>query len=438
MDEVKSALYDNLTGLPNRQCFQDRLKVAISQAKRYKMRFAVMALGLDGFNSINNNLGYSHGDDLLIQVGERLHNSIRESDTVARLGGDEFVLIFHQIVDIKDVNVIAKNCLELFEEPFYINDEKLYINASLGIACYPEDGSCDETLMKSAFKALSKAKIHGKNHFELYNEHMSEDNINYLMLSNDLHRALKEDEFVLHYQPIVDCLSGTVTGVEALIRWQHPTLGLLGPNEFVHIAEKQGLIMQVSDWVMLHACQQCELWHQSLNQDLKISINISAQLFEDPTFIDKINFVIDRTHIPPESISLEITESTIMHDPESAIKTLKKLSQFGINLAVDDFGTGYSSLSYLKNFPVNRLKVDRAFVKDLESDPVNITIIKSILMLAEGLDMQVVIEGVETQVQLDILKGIGAQTIQGYLFSRPLNMEACEKFIQEFKIQSDR
>lgn len=429
MQSEPSILKDDLTGLPNRHCFQDRLHCSISAAKRYSQRFAVMSLGIDDFHSINDHLGYHGGDELLMAVAKRLQDNFRGSDTIARLGSDEFVAIFQNISDTKNLNMIAQRFIDMFDEPFLIQDEKIYVNVSIGIACYPEDGACDQSLLSTAQQAMRSAKAHGKNHFKVYNEHMSEDNINYLMLSNDLHQAINKDEFILHYQPVIDGQNNQVIAVEALIRWQHPKLGLIGPGHFIHIAEKQGLILLISEWVIKQACSQLKTWQDTINADLMMSVNISAHLFEDPRLTDKIKSLIDECQIKPESLRLEITESTIMHHPDAAIKTLNDLHDLQLSLAVDDFGTGYSSLSYLKNFPVDTIKVDRSFVHDLETDHVNITIIKSILMLAEGLNMQAVIEGVETEAQKRILIENGVRYFQGYYFSKPLTVTDCETYI---------
>jgi two-component system NtrC family sensor kinase len=424
------ASYDALTHLPNRALYCDRLQHVLAIARRSDKNVAVLFLDLDRFKTINDSLGHDFGDNILCQVAERLKTQIRESDTLARFGGDEFAIILEDIEEPQNVLSMGQKILEHLSEALNFEGHQLYLTASVGISIYPNDGDNIETLIKYAEVAMYRAKELGRNNCQFYRPEMNARSRELLFLEGALRQALKQEEFVLHYQPQVDLATGKVVGAEALVRWRHPGLGIVPPGDFIPLAEETGLIVPLGDWVLRTACQQIKKWNSDGGIPMRVSVNISARQFNDCNFIDKIDALLQETQIDPRYLELEITESIIMADVEESIMTLTDLKVRGINLAIDDFGTGYSSLSYLQKFPISHLKIDRSFIKDVCSNEQSAEIASSIIALAQNMHLQVIAEGVETVEQMEFLQSKGCEEAQGYLFSRPVPPEEMEKSIQ--------
>ncbi len=425
------AYYDALTGLPNRMLFNDRLTLAIAHARRNKQKLAIMFLDLDRFKTINDTLGYAVGDRLLQGVAERLKNYLRGEDTLARLGSDRFMLLLPGIIQVEDVAKIAQKLLEAFKRPFHFGDHELYVAASIGITLYPNDGEDIQTLMKNADTALYRAKEQGRDTYQFYTPSMNATALERLKLENSLRRALEREEFVIYYQPQVSLSTGEIVGVEALVRWQHPDLGMVPPMQFIPLAEETGLIVPLGLWVLREACAQNKAWQKSGLPALCMAVNISARLFKQPDLVETIARILKETQLDPNYLELELTEGTIMENAEAAIKTLHQLKEMGVHLSIDDFGTGYSSLSYLKRFPIDTLKIDRSFVWDITTDPDDAAITVLIINMAHNLGLKVVAEGVETKEQLEFLRSHHCDLFQGYLFSQPISAEAFIKLLQE-------
>ncbi len=424
------AHHDVVTDMPNRVLFVDRLTQAIVRSQRNQKRCAVLFLDLDRFKVINDTLGHDSGDRLLQGVANRLRRCLREGDTVARLGGDEFAILLEEIHIVDDVPPVAQKVLAALAQPLLLKDREFFITASIGISLYPDDGDDAHTLLKHADVAMYRAKHQGRNNYRFYTADMDTKALERLTLENNLRRALERDEFVLHYQPLVDVVTGNVTGVEALIRWNHPDLGLVPPNEFISLLEETGLIVPVGEWVLREACHQGRRWHAA-GLALRVSVNLSSRQFNAPDLADTIAAILRESDFDPRMLELEITESTTMQDPESSVKTLNALAAMGVRLALDDFGTGYSSLNYLKRFPIQTMKIDRSFVRDVTTDPEDATLASAIISLAHNLQIQVVAEGVEHDDQLHFLRGKRCDSVQGFLFSRPLTAEAATRFLRD-------
>lgn len=414
------AYYDSLTGLSNRILFNDRLALALAQARRTKEMLAVLYIDLDNFKTINDTLGHAVGDHMLQLVGKRLKNCMREGDTIARLGGDEFVLLLPQIRSAKDATTVAKKLLEAFNLPFDLDNRELFITTSIGISLYPYDGKDAETMLKNADTALYRAKEHGKNNYQLYTSAMNAKAFERLALENSMRRALERTEFVVHYQPQVDLSTGQIVGMEALLRWQHPDLGLIYPSEFISLAEETGLIVSIGNFALKAACRQNKAWQDAGYPPIRMAVNLSAKQFHQHDLAEHIARVLKDTDLSPRFLELEITESVVMKNTMSIESTLYKLKNMGIKVTIDDFGTGYSSLSYLKRFPIDGLKIDRMFIRALATDPNDAAIVKAIIAMAESLNLRVVAEGVETLDQLEYLRSLKCNEIQGYLISRPV------------------
>lgn len=357
---------------------------------------------------------------------------IRENDVLSRWGGDEFTLILPQIKDKKYITGIARRIIKTFEKPIIINDEELYVTPSIGIAIYPIDGDDQNTIVKNADKAMYLIKEIGGNNYKFHSSNNSDLSIKRFALTNDLRKALANEEFLVYYQPIVDINTGKIVGNEALLRWNHPRLGLVQPNEFIPIAEKTGLIVPIGDWVIRKACKQNKEWQDAGLQPMYISINLSARQFRQNNLVRNISKIITEIGIEPRWVRIEITESTAVKNVEFTIKSLEQLHSLGINIAIDDFGTGYSSLNYLRRFPIHTLKIDRSFVKDINYSSEDKMIVSAILALAKSLKQEVVAEGIETTEQLDVLRAKGCHLIQGYLFSTPQPPKELEKLISSF------
>lgn len=425
------ASFDALTDLPNRTLFHDRLGQATARARWRKRWVAVLFLDLDRFKVINDTLGHAVGDRLLKAAAARLIDSIREGDTVARLGGDEFVLILDDLAQPQDTSKVAQKILEALSEPFHLEERELFITASIGIALWPEDGENPETLLKNADTAMYRAKEMGKNNYQLYSPALNAKASERLALENALRHALEREELLLHYQPKIDLPTGKIVGMEALVRWKHPEHGLVSPAEFIPLAEETGLIVPIGEWVLRAACAQNKAWQKVGLPPIRIAVNLSARQFHKQNLSQTIIQVLREVDLDPRYLELELTESLIMKNAEATIAMLSELDAIGVEMTVDDFGTGYSSLSYLKRFPVHTLKIDRSFVRDLSSDPDDAAIVTAIITLAHSLDLKVVAEGVETVEQLEFLRSLKCDEMQGYLFSRPLPPDEVTKLWKE-------
>lgn len=421
------AHHDPLTGLPNRLLFNARLEHALSRAHRDSSHVAVLFLDLDRFKNINDSMGHPYGDQLLQVVSSRLAKSVRDEDTVARLGGDEFIIFVEDLADPQAASHIATNTLEQFSTPFCIEGDEVYVNASIGISLYPENGANVETLVKNADAAMYRAKEQGRNNYQFYSTELTTQAFERLSLETSLRHALERDEFVLHYQPQICLETGVLKGAEALLRWQHPEMGMVMPDKFIPIAEDTGLIVPIGEWVLRTACAQNKAWQDAGHPHISIAANLSARQILSPGLADVIKNILQETKLDPGSLELEFTESMAMQNLEDSIKTLQALNALGIDIAIDDFGTGYSSLSYLRRFPINKLKIDRSFVRDICSDEDDAKMIASIITLGQSLNLQIVAEGVETDEQMEFLRAHNCDQVQGYYISRPI---AAEKFAQ--------
>ncbi len=422
------ASHDQLTGLPNRLLLDEQLSLSLVSAQQQREILAVVFLDLDRFKTINDTLGHAAGDHLLCCTTERLKPCLQESDFIARWGGDEFTLLLPQVKSAEDVISVAQKILETLSAPFYFGGQELYITASLGIALAPYDGEDAETLLKNADTAMYAAKQQGKNNFQFYTPVMSVWGAEQLALETDLRRALEREEFLLHYQPQIDLETGEIVGMEALIRWQHPTQGLIAPNQFIPMAEETGLICPIGEWVLRQACMQNRLWQEAGLPPLKMAVNISARQFQQKTLLPCIDQVLKETGLNPKFLEIEITESVAMWDLELTISILKQLQTMGIHTSMDDFGTGHSSLNYLKRFPLNSLKVDGSFIRDLPNSRRDAAIVQAIVTLAHGLGLRVIAEGVEKSEQMQFLQTIDCDVMQGYFLSKPLTAEAATQF----------
>ncbi len=416
------AHHDPLTELPNRLLFHDRLEQAILRAQREGTQAAVLFLDLDRFKNINDSMGHAIGDLLLQRVAERLKEAMRAEDTIARLGGDEFVLIVEALKGRKDAAAVARHILNLFNQPFCLEGQEVFIDASIGISLYPGDGEDTQTLVRNADAAMYRAKAEGRNNFQFYTAELTAVATERLTLENQLRRALERNEFELYYQPQFSLKNGgkTLEGVEALIRWHQSEQGLILPTKFIPVAEETGLIVPIGEWVLHTACAQHQAWVKAGYEPLRMAVNLSARQFHSQDLAKKIARILEETGMPPSHLELELTESTIMRDTESTIKTLHELSEMGITLSIDDFGTGYSSLSYMKLFPIDRLKIDQSFVRDITSSKPEAEMIVPIIALGHSMKLRVLAEGVEFEEQLHYLREQGCDEIQGYLCSRPL------------------
>jgi diguanylate cyclase (GGDEF)-like protein len=429
------AYHDALTGLPNRPLFMDRLIVSLAQANRANHKLAVFFLDLDRFKDINDSLGHSVGDALLKSVAERIRRCVREGDTVARFGGDEFTLLIPKIDHIEDAAKIAQKIIETLKIPFSVYDREHFVTTSIGVSISPSDGLDPETLVRNADTAMYRAKDQGRDNYQLYAPAMNARAAERLALENRLRKAVSQNELVLHFQPLVSTQSGNVIGVEALIRWNHPEQGLLSPFHFISVAEVSGLIVPIGEWVIRTACKQIKVWQKKFNRDLIMAVNLSARQFQQADLIEQIREAVQETGIEPESLELEITESNAMQNAENTIYTLRELKVLGVRISMDDFGTGYSSLNYLKRFPIDTLKLDQTFIRDVNKDPSDAAIVSSVIAMAHNLNLKVVAEGVERKEQLDFLTRQGCDIVQGYYFSKPLPPESLELYLAEHKVK---
>jgi len=425
------ATHDSLTGLPNRVLLDDRLQQAIAHADRDLRSFAVLICDLDRFKLINDSLGHRAGDELLQEVARRLLTVVRTADTVARFGGDEFVLIGTSTGDADDAAALAVRVMDVLQAPVRIAAIDIHTSPSIGIAMYPDDGVTMQALLAHADAAMYSAKQHGRGNFRRFTPGMDAGTEERVQLESDLHNALSQNQFQLYYQPKVDTQTGEVRSAEALIRWLHPTHGIVSPAEFIPLAEECGLIGAIGGWVIREACRQTRAWQIDGVPSLRVSVNLSASQFRDSGLVDSIRRALDDAGLQARYLEVELTESAVMSDPEKSIAILEQLSAMGVLVSVDDFGTGYSSMSYLRRFPIDKLKIDRVFIDEIVSRPEDASIVRAIVSLAHSLRLKVVAEGVETPAQLDFLKTAGCDEYQGYHFSRPLPAAEFERLIRE-------
>jgi diguanylate cyclase (GGDEF)-like protein len=414
------AHHDILTGLPNRLLLRDRYEQAIAQADRAHSGVAVLFLDLDNFKQVNDTLGHNYGDQLLVRVVERLRGCLRDADTISRQGGDEFVILLTNLRDLAVISGIAQQIVETFAAPFEIDAYSINTTFSIGVSLYPDDGKEFDTLLSNADTALYQAKDSGRDTYRFFSDKMNIDAQEQLQLQGQLRNAVRNQEFILHYQPQIDIASGRFIGAEALVRWKHPELGLLPPDKFIPLAERSGLVIPMGDWVLNEACRQAQVWREK-GHALVMAVNLSALQFKRGNLLEMVSHALKRSGLPAEMLELELTESILLHDIDVAIKTLRSLRDMGVKLSIDDFGTGYSSLSYLKRLAVNKLKIDQSFVRDLAEDADSAAIVRAIIQLGHTLQLTVIAEGVETDAQLAFLRNYGCDEAQGYLYSRPIS-----------------
>jgi diguanylate cyclase len=431
------ATHDALTGLPNRALLDDRMQQAIAHADRDMRSFALLVCDLDRFKLINDSLGHRAGDELLQEVASRLNAVVRTADTVARIGGDEFVLIGTSIADAEDAAGLAARVIDVLQAPVRIAAIDIHTSPSIGIAMYPDDGTTIQALLAHADAAMYSAKQHGRGNFRRYAPGMHAGTEDRVQLESDLHNAVTLNQFELYYQPKVDTRTGAVRSAEALIRWIHPTRGIVSPADFIPLAEECGLIGPIGAWVIREACRQARAWQDDGVPALRVSVNLSASQFRDSGLVESIRRALDDARLAPRYLEVELTESAVMSDPEQSIAILEHLSAMGVLVSVDDFGTGYSSMSYLRRFPIDKLKIDRVFIDEIVSRPEDASIVRAIVSLAHSLRLKVVAEGVETPAQLEFLKTAGCDEYQGYHFSRPLPAAEFERLIRKSRSDDD-
>ena len=424
------AHHDPLTGLPNRLLLNSSLDQAIKRAHRNKRKVAVLFLDLDRFKNVNDSMGHPQGDRLLETVANRLTSNMREGDMIARLGGDEFIIIVDYIDDISHIMRVAESTLSMFDSPFYIDEHEVYINASIGVSIYPKDGNDVETMIRNADAAMYRAKEQGRNNYQFYTEELTTQAYERLSLETRLRHALERDELVLHYQPQVSLRTGRLIGIEALLRWNHPELGMVSPAKFIPIAEETGLIIPIGEWVLQTACAQNQAWIESGFAPVNMAVNLSARQFHTHSLAQVISKILQATGMKAQYLELELTESIVMHNSDDAIRMMGELSEMEVKLAIDDFGTGYSSLSYMQQFPIDKLKIDQSFVRNigLSQKHNNKEIVVSIITLGHSMNLRVIAEGVETIEQLEYLKAHNCDEVQGYYYGYPVSPEEFTEF----------
>ena len=414
------AQHDTLTDLPNRSLLNDRLGQAIGAAQRHHSALALLYLDLDRFKLINDSLGHLVGDRLLQSVALRLGECVRTTDTVSRLGGDEFVILLSEVAHEQDAAHCADKLLEAFRNPFALDDHELHVTASIGIVVHPGDGTAVETLLQNADSAMYEAKKHGRNNYQFYRADLNSTAGEQQALENGLRHAIARKELALYYQPIMSLSTGAIDGVEALVRWRHPTLGLVLPDQFISIAEESGLIVPIGQWVLREACRQAKAWHDAGLPRLRLAVNVSAVELRSKEYVAGVAGMLEQTGFDPRCLELELTETFLMQDSKSTAVVLGAIKELGVQLALDDFGTGYSSLSYMRRFRIDTVKVDRSFVRNLTTDASDASVVSAVINMGKSLHMRVVAEGVEALDQLVLLKEHGCSEAQGYYFSRPL------------------
>jgi diguanylate cyclase (GGDEF)-like protein/PAS domain S-box-containing protein len=427
------AQHDPLTELPNRALLLDRLKQSLAGARWRERRAGILFVDLDRFKTINDTLGHEVGDRLLQQLAERFQRSVRDGDTVARFGGDEFVILLDDVASEDDVAGVAQKVLQALIPPFQVDQQTLYVTASIGVSLFPNDGEDASTLLKNADIAMYRAKELGKNTYQFYSADMSSRAFERLTLESNLRRALEHREFRLYYQPLVDVTTGAIVGVEALLRWQHPEFGLVMPNDFIPLLEETGLIVPTGEWVLDTACAQLAAWHAQGWPRLRLAVNLSPRQFQTQNLTAMVKQALDRLDGDPGRLELEITEGMLLRHAPITVETLEALHALGVRMAIDDFGTGYSSLSYLRRLPIDTLKIDRMFVRDIPHDPDDSAITVAIIALVQSMKLEMIAEGVENTAQRDFLHERGCNVMQGFLFSRPLPAEEITRLLQSGK-----
>jgi diguanylate cyclase (GGDEF)-like protein/PAS domain S-box-containing protein len=427
------AMHDSLTGLPNRTLFQNLLSQTNALAARNHKQVSLLTLDLDRFKNVNDSFGRYVGDRLLVAVSKRLKANLRESDTIARLGSDEFAIALQMMGDDEETERVAQKVLNILSEPFLLEGIELRISASVGICRFPQNGENPEALLEFADAAMYEAKRKGRDRYCFFSPNLTEATRRQHKLESDLLQALERDEFVLHYQPFISTESGRITGVEALLRWQHPKQGLISPNQFIPQLEELGLMMGVGEWVLRTACHQNMNWQKIGLPPIRVAVNVSSQQFYQGNIVDTVAGILHESKLEPRFLELELTESRTLDDSEATINTMRHLKRLGVTLSLDDFGTGWSSLSYLRNFPLDRIKIDRSFIRDIPSQPAAEAVVKSILSLGRNLKIPCIAEGVETRQQLDYLKKQRCFEMQGFLFSQPLAARDCTALLRSTK-----
>jgi diguanylate cyclase (GGDEF)-like protein len=423
------AYYDTLTALPNRTLFKDRLEQAVAVAQSARKLLGILFISLDQLKKVNDTLGHLPGDLLMKQVAGRLRSCVTEGDTVARFGGDEFAVMLTHIDGARHVVELIGSIREALHAPFDLDGQELFATTSVGVSLFPHDGNESQSLLKNAGSALYRAKKSGGDDYRFYTEDMNSKASKQFALETSLRHAIDNEEFVLHYQPRMAVDSLKITGVEALVRWQHPQLGLLSPIEFIPLAEDNGLILPIGEWVLRTACRQNRLWQERGFNAMRVGVNVSARQFQQQHLAEIVLQILDETGLAPKYLDLELTESSIMSNAQATIDVLARLKAMDVTISIDDFGTGFSSLSYLKRLPIDALKIDKSFVRDLTTDPDDAALVMAIVTLAHNLRLQVIAEGVETEEQLRFLQLLRCDEVQGYLFSKPLPAEGLEQLL---------
>lgn len=426
------AYHDPLTALPNRIMLQDRFEQFKSYAITKKVKLALLFLDLDHFKKINDSSGHDIGDAMLKDVARRLEECVRKIDSVARIGGDEFLILIPDLTKTEDVVQVVEKIIENLQKPFYVNHRELTTSASVGISIFPDDAENFDSLRKNADIAMYRAKDAGRNIYRFFDDDMNADASNYMAFRNGLRHAIERQELVLHYQPQLDLHTGEIVGVEALIRWNHPEMGIVSPAKFIPIAEESGLIVPIGDWVLREACKQAMIWNQIAGYRIQMAVNLSGVQFRRGDVEQSVFAALDETGLDPALLELELTESILIQNAEHALACVKRLKSRGIKLSIDDFGTGYSSLSYLKRFNIDKLKIDQSFVRELNTNGNDATIVRAIVQMAHGLNLVTIAEGVEESEVLETLRSFGCDQIQGYLLSKPLSAAELEKFMSAY------
>jgi diguanylate cyclase (GGDEF)-like protein/PAS domain S-box-containing protein len=426
------AYYDDLTGLPNRTLFIDHFAQAMSAANRSSKRVGIMLLDLDHFKNVNDTLGHESGDLLLHQVSKRLRDCFREGDTLSRFGGDEFAVILADMARSEDAAPVARKILKVFEAPFQLGTHEIFVGVSIGISVYPEDGLNSGELMRNVDAAMYHSKALGRGNFQFYSAELTRRAQQRMALETGLRHAIERDELVLHYQPQIDAASGAIVGMEALVRWNQPGVGLVSPMDFIPVAEESGLIVPMGEWILRTACIQAKAWQQQGLPSVSIAINISSRQFASGQLVGQVKSVLQQTRLPANYLDFEITESLLIDGADTVVlPALNEFKSMGINLSIDDFGTGYSSLSYLKRFPIDKIKIDKSFVRGIPGNQENASLVKTIIAMALNLQLKVIAEGVETDEQRDHLLALECDQMQGFLFGRPLPAEAATELLKQ-------
>jgi diguanylate cyclase (GGDEF)-like protein len=430
------AFFDDLTALPNRALLHQRLEQAVARHRRSGKQLAVLFMDLDRFKVINDSLGHSFGDVLLHQVADRLRRQVREGDTVARMGGDEFVLLVEDFDEMATISGLSQRLVDQVGAPYTLDTKDCHVTVSIGISIFPTDGQDTQSLLKTADVAMYRAKESGRNNYQYYSPSMNVHSLDRLEMESELRHALERHELILYYQPKIELSTGLITGIEALLRWKHPRRGLVQPMDFIPLAEETGLIGQIGEWVLATACARTKAWQDHGSAKLRVAVNLSARQFADGLLLPKLTSIIQDSGLDPSSLELEITESVVMAHGEHAVEVLENLKSTGVQIAIDDFGTGYSSLAYLKRFPIDTIKIDRSFIRDIPEDPGGKKITRAVIALAHSLKLKVVAEGVETDAQMSFLRVQHCDEIQGYFLYRPLPESEVQRVLERNRLQS--